>query len=229
MNEYVLGDFVGNNGVSFIEPSFPYINPVTGISQQKAVLKCGFCGKHFIAIIGNVKKGTTRSCGCYATQLKTKHNLYRSKLYRTFYSIIERCENPKDKGFVNYGGRGICLDSQWRNNFTSFYQHVSSLPNFNKNGYVIDRINNDKNYEPGNVRWVTYNVSNTNKRMPKHNKTGYLGVRYCKKNKAFVASITINKRMIHIKQSSDIMVAVRARNEYIKKNNLIEYKLNGTP
>lgn len=223
---YIKGDIIGKNGLIFIEDIDSYVNPFTKNKLRMALFECGKCHKQFKAIIGNVKKGTTRSCGCYKINLQTKHRLGNQRTYRIWNHIIQRCENPNDKGYINYGGRGISVYITWRLNFVVFHNYIISLPNYNDNNRLLDRINNDGNYEPGNLRWADYYTSCINRRMPKHNTSGYIGVSYCKKDKAFVSTITINKKQIHIKNSKDPKIAALARDEYIRKNNLTLYKLN---
>lgn len=66
--------------------------------------------------------------------------------------MIYRCYNPSIRVFYRYGGRGISVCDEWRGSFTAFAQYVGERPGPK---YQLDRINNDGNYEPGNVRWAT--------------------------------------------------------------------------
>ena len=62
---------------------------------------------------------------------------------------------------------GITVCDEWRNSFDAFYNHVSKLPHYGEEGRSIDRIDNDGNYEVGNVRWATRSEQNSNKRNSK--------------------------------------------------------------
>jgi hypothetical protein len=73
----------------------------------------------------------------------------------------QRCVNPRNKAFKNYGARGISVCEKWRDSFQSFLDDVGLRPDPK---LTIDRINNDGNYEPGNVRWATRSQQNLNTR-----------------------------------------------------------------
>lgn len=72
--------------------------------------------------------------------------------YRAWCAMKTRCLNKKNKAFHHYGGRGIKIFDEWIDSFEKFFLHVGKKPSPN---HSLDRINNDGNYEPGNVRWAT--------------------------------------------------------------------------
>ena len=129
--------------------------------------KCD-CGNETVVLATNLIAGKTASCGCLEEESRanrcTKHNLYHTIAYRAWAGMIQRCTNKNLRCYKHYGGRGITVCAEWKADFQSFYAHVSALPHFNEKGRSLDRINNDGNYEPGNVRWATKSEQNKNRR-----------------------------------------------------------------
>jgi hypothetical protein len=81
--------------------------------------------------------------------------------------MIQRCTNPRDPQWPNYGGRGITVCRRWRDSFIAFLADVGHRPAGRvggRSGFSLDRINNDGNYEPGNVRWATPQQQRRNQR-----------------------------------------------------------------
>tara|TARA_B100002049_G_C16010626_1_gene345625 strand:+ start:500 stop:763 length:264 start_codon:yes stop_codon:yes gene_type:complete len=72
-----------------------------------------------------------------------------------------RCSGAQPKSWKNYGGRGIAVCADWQNSFAAFLGDVGESPG---KGWELDRIDNDGDYEPGNVRWVTKSENNKNRR-----------------------------------------------------------------
>lgn len=129
--------------------------------------KCD-CGNETVVAGYTLTHGLTRSCGCLNDELRvinnTKHGLRRSPLYAVWNSIKQRCFNSNNKRYKDYGGRGITMYPAWANDFQAFYDYVSTLPHFGEEGYTLDRIDNNGNYEPSNIRWATRKSQNRNKR-----------------------------------------------------------------
>src|SRR5262245_37464914 len=82
--------------------------------------------------------------------------------------MIARCENQRNASFAHYGGRGIKVCSQWRQDYRDFLHDLGRKPS---SAHSLDRINNDGNYEPGNVRWATAKQQANNRRPPIRRKT----------------------------------------------------------
>lgn len=126
----------------------------SGQKQTQWLCKCD-CGNEVIVLSHNLKTGNTKSCGCYALACRTSHNKWGSKIYKCWDNMREHCYNTKIEAYKPWWGRGIKVCDEWLNSFDSFYKYVSQLPHFGEKGRSLDRIDNDGNYEPNNVRWAT--------------------------------------------------------------------------
>lgn len=89
------------------------------------------------------------------------HGLWRRPEYKTWENAIQRCTNPNHSSYERYGGRGIRVCEEWRDSFLAFFEHVGPRPS---PAHSIDRIDNDGDYEPGNVRWATDREQRANTR-----------------------------------------------------------------
>lgn len=98
------------------------------------------------------------------------HGMSGTKLYQIWRAIKKRCKNPNDKEYDIYGGRCITIFPEWEHDFQAFYDYVSSLQHFGEAGYTIDRINNDGNYEPDNIRFATLHEQAVNRRKRRWHK-----------------------------------------------------------
>lgn len=125
-------------------------------------------------------------CRSHYLKRQSKKELRTNKPeYRAWSQIKQRCLNPKVSGYKDYGARGIKVCDEWINSFDAFYEHIGERPSPK---HSIDRIDNNGNYEPGNVRWATLSTQNINKRKPK-SKSGITGVMYRPKTKQWIATI----------------------------------------
>jgi hypothetical protein len=73
-------------------------------------------------------------------------------LFNIWKAMIQRCENPNHTHYASYGGRGVVVCERWRNDFEAFAADMGDRPSPR---HTIDRMNNQKGYQPGNVRWAT--------------------------------------------------------------------------
>lgn len=85
----------------------------------------------------------------------------KSKEYRSWGHMIQRCENPNNNGYETYGGRGIEVCARWRDDFYAFYSDMGPAPT---NSHSVDRIKNEIGYEPGNCKWSTPEQQSNNRR-----------------------------------------------------------------
>lgn len=217
--DFKEGDIV-NNGIIFINELPPNEQPPK--RRRISIFQC-YCGKLFKSRLSSIVTGSTKSCGCYgkerALAVNLKHGLSHNRLYKVWTEIKERTQNPNATSYVNYGERGIMMFPPWQVDFQLFFEYISALPNYGIKGLTLDRINNNGNYEPGNLRWATRSFQNRNMRKKKNNTSGYTGVsRFRDKWQVVVGG----KHVGHFRTKEEGVVA---RNNYIIANNLPEYKI----
>ena len=139
-------------------------------AQRLATWRCRCdCGNECVVSRTCLIQSRTRSCGCLnierIKERRTSHQKIHTRLYKVWANMIQRCTNTKHNRYHRYGGRGISVCDEWRNNFQAFYDWAMA------NGYdenaprgccTIDRIDNDKGYSPDNCRWGDMKVQRHN-------------------------------------------------------------------
>lgn len=111
-----------------------------------------------------LKSGHSRSCGCLARELSglqfRKWGPHSRGLYQRWVSMRQRCSNPKDKAYKNYGARGIRVCKRWES-FGNFLADMGEPPT---ERHTIERKNNNSGYKPSNCYWATYQEQHNNRR-----------------------------------------------------------------
>lgn len=131
------------------------------------------CGNLVVVAAGNLRTGHTKSCGCLALKVRTKHGLNGSKFWNSWNSMVQRCTNPNVINYHMYGGRGIKVCVRWlepkgkgflnymEDRYASFLRHVEE---FGEKNTTNERIDPNKDYTPENTCWATYPEQGKTKR-----------------------------------------------------------------
>lgn len=157
------------------------IDPSKGGDGAHWVCLCD-CGNSVTVIASSLKRGNTRSCGCLKRDFinsidrskinHKKHGAFEKqtqveRLYSVWKGMKTRCYQKNNHAYKYYGGRGIKICEEWKNDYAAFRSWAMA------NGYdqnaahgqcTIDRIDNNGNYEPSNCRFVPMSVQSTNRR-----------------------------------------------------------------
>ena len=138
----------------------------------------------------SVRLGKTKSCGCYAKEVRTErmstHSQSRSKTYNIWVGIKQRCLNPNSNSYENYGARGITISEEWMD-FENFYRDMGECPE----GLTIERIDNDGDYRYGNCIWADRSTQNINKSY-RNLTTNIRNISYCERDDLYYVGISRN-------------------------------------
>ena len=140
------------------------IEPCGKDKHRNVIWRCVCdCGEEVFITATALRK--TKSCGCLTKdttrERNTTHGMANTRLYKVWASIKQRCTNPHNKRFADYGGRGICIAPEWTD-FEPFM--VWAVAHGYEAGRQIDRIDNNGDYAPDNCRFVSPKANQRNKR-----------------------------------------------------------------
>lgn len=135
-----------------------------GVAHRQYICQCD-CGKQITIKVANLQTGT-KSCGCYRKEVTRqrmhKHGLSHTTIYYVWSAMRARCLTPTNADYYLYGARGITVCDRWKS-FENFYADMGDCPK----GLTLERIENDKGYEPDNCKWATLVEQRHNQRPRK--------------------------------------------------------------
>ena len=128
------------------------------------------CGTELTVDTRGLTSGNTKTCGC--TTAARKHGMWQARIYQTWADMKIRCDNPKNKAYPSYGGRGIGYQESWKD----FENFLSDMSEGYEDHLTLDRIDPNGDYTKENCRWITKSLQARNKGINSRNKTGVTGI-----------------------------------------------------
>jgi hypothetical protein len=153
-------NFVNLTGQTFGRLTVLHLDTIAPPARTMWVCMCD-CGVPCSVYRGHLRNGHTTSCGCVNRErITTQGGGHKNIAYPSWLAMVSRCTNKKQANYVNYGAKGIAVCDEWHYDFQAFLTYIGPRPS---RSYTIDRIDNTKGYEPGNVRWATGPQQNANR------------------------------------------------------------------
>lgn len=165
----------------------------------------------------SLRNGKTQSCGCLQRETTSsrfiKHGYTDRPIYNVWLSMKQRCRNRNSKDFKHYGGRGIDYSDSW-DSFENFLKDMGEMP---KEGYSLERIDNNKGYNKENCIWADATTQARNRRRYKNNRTGVTGVFHNKQTDRYYANIRVGGDLLFLGSYGNIEDAIQKRKEAEKE------------
>lgn len=152
---------------TFLREGKPKLTP-NGTLHRSIECRCD-CGVVKTITAASARNGHSQSCGCLKLERSANRGRWggastdpnRAPIYGAWKHAVNRCTKPGHPEFENYGGRGIRVCAEWLSDFSAFEAHIGRRPSAK---HSLDRVDNNSNYEPGNVRWALPRTQSQNKR-----------------------------------------------------------------
>lgn len=227
-NEFA-GNFIAEAEPKYVKRGFKKDGSISYTKRKQVKLRClnPKCNKEFIADYQNAKRIKQKCCSHACN--KRLNEVFdggneRHPLYTRWLAMKQRCLNPNSESYKHYGARGITISEEFKDSFESYAKYLLSLPNCPQtfpSSLDVDRIDNNKGYERGNLRWISKSINNTNQRKKASKYLNkYTGINWSITNNAWISRITYKGEHIYLGYYKSPEEAVKARNQYILDKDL---------
>lgn len=197
------------------------IQDKNGSIRKREYYKCLCeCGNPTIVLKYQLTSGKTKSCGCinkeWAKTLRPIiHGKSKTRLYRIWANMHDRCMRKKCPAYKDYGGRGIAICNDWLKEFSNFYNWA--MNNGYKNFLSLDRIDFNGNYEPSNCRWVNAKTQNRNSRQCVYYE--YQGKKYTRGELSELSGLSYDVIRYRLNHNWDIETALTLKPHFFNRVN----------
>lgn len=171
------------------------------------------CGTECVIFTRALKYGAVKSCGCKDELQRRRDKNSGSPEQYTWENMRNRCNNPRNPEYHNYGGRGIKVCERWES-YSNFLEDMGRKPS---KQHSIDRINVNGDYNPENCRWTDSITQARNKRLSRKNTSGVSGVHWDKEREKWSARITTNGKIKALGRFVELDEAIKARKKAEEK------------
>lgn len=196
-----------------------------GKKRESWLCECSCGNKKVLGrtrLLGTKNRRPDKSCGCKEHSWGGKiTNKKKQRIYNTWYEMNKRCYNPNADNYERYGGSGVTVCDEWREDFSAFLKWA--LANGYDDGLTIDRVDNKKPYTPDNCRWTSYFTQMQNRGLLRNNTTGINGVTFSNgKYRAYITRNKIHKNLGSYDTLTEAESARKNAEEHYKKYGTIE-------
>jgi hypothetical protein len=159
----------------------------------------------------NMRHGICTSCGCYRIEKAIsdgfKHGLSDTPIHKRWMDMHQRCYNTGNSRYSDWGGRGIKICDRWHKNnpdgFMNYVEDINKLGEKPGDSFTLDRINNDGNYSPDNVRWSDKREQRNNQRNHRTRAIEYKGITRSMKDWSLILKTHPSNILYYIKRGKD--------------------------
>lgn len=166
----------------------------SGETRRKFLAQCSCGSGPKTYLFNQLTTGKTKSCGCADIERKTKHGMYNSRAYQCWADMKTRCDNPENKYYDYYGGRGITYCDKWKT-FDGFWEDMKETYS---DELTLNRRDNDGIYCKENCEWDTKNFQGHMRRKQKNTMFKYMGLCLSGNKLAIESRIKVNEKPVYL-------------------------------